>query len=69
MDRNEDTKLLNVDPLEGFQIVDYDKATETVVIQVHRYILAHSSDALAARSVKIMSKPGVKRVTFEMRDE
>lgn len=59
------------DPLEGFHITDYDAATETVTISVHRYLLKHQvqRDALAKKFIEIISSgPSVRSVTVIARD-
>ena len=58
------------DPLEGFQMTDYDPNTEFVTIEIHRSILANprQGEAVAKKAVEIIEGgPGVKGVHIEPR--
>jgi hypothetical protein len=58
------------DPLEGFQITDYDPNTEFVTIQIHRSILANPRQraAIAKKALEIIEGgPSVKGVHIEPR--
>ena len=58
------------DPLEGFQITDYDPNREFVTIEIHRSILANARqrEAVAKRAVEIIEGgPSVKGVHIEPR--
>jgi hypothetical protein len=60
------------DPLEGFQITDYDPKTEFVTIEIHRSILANDRqrEAVAKKAVEIIAGgPSVKGVQIEPRKE
>ena len=53
------------DPLEGFEVSDYDPATGRLTIKIHRTILndPRSRDALAQKMVEILERwPGVDAV-------
>lgn len=58
------------DPLEGFQITDYDPKTEFVTIEIHRSILSNpgQQEAIAKKAVEIINGgPSVKGVHIEPR--
>jgi hypothetical protein len=58
------------DPLEGFQITDYDPNTEFVTIQIHRSIFANprQREAIAKKALEIIEGgPSAKGVHIEPR--
>jgi hypothetical protein len=58
------------DPLEGFQITEYDRNTEFVTIEIHRSILASDRQrkAITEKVVEIIEGgPNVKGVHVEPR--
>lgn len=58
------------EPLEGFQITDYDPKTEFVTIEIHRSILGndHQRNAVIKKAVEIIEGgPNVKGIHIEPR--
>jgi L-alanine-DL-glutamate epimerase-like enolase superfamily enzyme len=54
------------DPIEGFQIIDYDQATETLTIAVDEALFKHakSKEAMSQKAVDIIGGPSVSKVVF-----
>lgn len=59
------------EPLEGFHVTDYDAATETVTISLHRALLndPRQQEAVAKKFIEIIaSGPSVRVVVAVARD-
>lgn len=60
------------DPLEGFQITDYDEEKQTVTITIHRLILRDpkQQQAAAQKCIEIIQHgPNVAKVHVDPREE
>jgi hypothetical protein len=60
------------DPIQGFHITDYDPATETLTISVHKSLFKHqpSATAMQSRAIEIIGAgPSVRKVVFVPRED